>query len=121
MDVGEALRTRVLSSGGVWDDWLPDAIHPNDAGYAVCARTITDHLAEMLDKAEPTPTAKELPEQISHDLRLSARLEDASENAVAIGFKKVDRASADTMMGILKARAARRLHLSLTVGESACM
>lgn len=35
IDVGEALRTRVLSSGGVWDDWLPDAIHPNDAGYAV--------------------------------------------------------------------------------------
>lgn len=35
IDVGEALRTCVLSSGGVWDDWLPDAIHPNDAGYAV--------------------------------------------------------------------------------------
>ena len=109
IDVGEALRTRVLSSGGVWDDWLPDAIHPNDAGYAVCARTITDHLAEMLDKAEPTPTAKELPEQISHDLRLSARLEDASENAVAIGFKKVDKSICGYYDGYLEGTSGASL------------
>ena len=83
IDVGEILRSEIISSGGDWKTLTTDTVHPNDDGYAVYAGAITKFLSETLDKAVPALSEKVLPERLSSgSLRLDARLVDASEGAL---------------------------------------
>ncbi len=91
IDIGEALRQRVLAEGSPradeadWKRYTTDTVHPNDAGYAVCASVIREKLGAWIDGAEPLnePRAYELPAPLVPDAesRMRARIVDCGEAA----------------------------------------
>ena len=67
IDVGEALRHRVLAEGSAladesdWKRYTTDTVHPNDAGYEIYAETIRRKLGGWLENAEDTGSLCEYP------------------------------------------------------------
>ncbi|MBO4885067.1 MAG: SGNH/GDSL hydrolase family protein [Clostridia bacterium] len=89
LEIGEALMRRVLAEGSPnadeddWKRYTTDTVHPNDAGYEICAAVVRERLAEWLRTAGrihelraydlPSPL---VPEAESH---MRARIVDCSE------------------------------------------
>lgn len=99
IDIGEALRYRVISEGGHTDaeaDWkryTNDTVHPTDEGYAIYAETIQKHLTALFEEAgDPASlTARRLPQMLfGAEDRIDARMMDAFQQPDGIGFTKVD-------------------------------
>ena len=82
IDVGEILRTRILTEGCDWKTYTEDNVHPNDQGYAIYADAVTAFLGErLLDKEVNPLTPKQLPAPLTTTERMGARLADAWEAA----------------------------------------
>ena len=93
IDIGEALRYRVISEGGDWKKYTGDTVHPTDAGYAIYAETIFRHLASCFDNAEKldAPRARKLPQPLFSDTsRIDARMVDAYSAVCGDGWQKVE-------------------------------
>ena len=96
IDIGESLKHRVLSEGTAaakdadWLRYTTDTVHPNDAGYALYAATVQEHLnalfAEagqpegLLPKHLPVPMVSE---EQSH---LRARIVDCMQAEMGVGW-----------------------------------
>ncbi|MBO7385209.1 MAG: SGNH/GDSL hydrolase family protein [Clostridia bacterium] len=88
IDMGEALRHRVLAEGSARadeNDWLrytTDTCHPNDAGYALYAGIVREHLQNWFDAAK-LPAAPVMhapgPLMAPENHHLDARMEDCSK------------------------------------------
>lgn len=78
IDVGNVLHYAVIRSGGDFHRYTTDTVHPNDDGYAIYTKTITDHFTKWLDAAEvpDTPAEIVLPEPLCRELDLDARMID---------------------------------------------
>ena len=89
IDIGEALRHRVLAEGSPradeddWKRYTTDTVHPNDAGYAIYAEVIRSKLGAWLDRAEQRDELREypLPEPLIPDgeSHMRARMIDCRE------------------------------------------
>lgn len=95
IDMGEILRSRVLSEGGDWLRYTTDTVHPNDEGYKIYTNAVTDFLSGQLSAAVPGfLTGVKLPEPLSDLSRLEARLEDsygAFDRSEPKGWHKTDK------------------------------
>ena len=79
IDMGEILRTRVIAEGGDWKKYTTDTVHPNDDGYTIYSEAVCAFLGEQLaDREVQAPGDKTLPAPLWTDVRVHARLEDAS-------------------------------------------
>lgn len=99
-DPGAALHARILRSGGVFADYIPDTIHPNDAGHLIMGNCIMGLLQGWLEEAgkdgRPTGLAAtygekescKLPAPICPDLLDDAGMISVAdlENLVLNGF-----------------------------------
>ncbi|MBQ6646760.1 MAG: hypothetical protein IJM56_08790 [Clostridia bacterium] len=89
IDLGEALRCRVLTEAaprdeaGGWLKYTTDSVHPNDAGHALCADVLRAHLEEMLLASGELskPRAHVLPKPLTEEEQshLRARVVDCTE------------------------------------------
>ena len=81
IDMGEALRARVLTEGGDWLRYTADTVHPNDAGYEICASTVWDKLSGWLESPADALTPHALPSPLTPDgeSRMRARMTDCTE------------------------------------------
>lgn len=52
IDVGNAFHAHILRHGGKFEDFIPDTLHPNDAGHKVLAQVINARLDRWLDSAD---------------------------------------------------------------------
>ena len=48
IDVGKALVNKIKSTGGKWEDYSGDLVHPNDNGYKIYADCVADNLNKLL-------------------------------------------------------------------------
>ena len=94
IDVGNPLHYAVIRAGGDFHTYTTDTVHPNDAGYAIYTKTITEQLAKWFgETAVPDMPAKVvLPEPLCPVLDLDARMIDcgALDNLRADGFSLVE-------------------------------
>lgn len=91
IDIGEALRQRVLAEGSPradeadWLRYTTDTVHPNDAGYAIYADVIRESLGRWIDGAEPLDGLRtcELPSPLvsAEESHMRARIVDCREAA----------------------------------------
>jgi len=97
VDIGEALRARVLLEGGDFLQYTTDKVHPNDAGYAVYTECLTAHLAEMLAKPGDGLREYPLPRLFSEKTYDDAHMEDCAQltDFSSDGFKVVEKTLCD--------------------------
>ena len=80
LDIGEILRTRVLTEFKDWSAVLKDSVHPNDTGYSIYGETLISFVKGQLQgEPEESLIPAILPEPISTENRETARLENACE------------------------------------------
>jgi lysophospholipase L1-like esterase len=80
INIGKAIWQQIHDGKQTWATMLPDNTHPNDAGYAIYTKAITDFLsAHRSDKEEPAHATLRAP--ISPMPWEKAHLVDASEIA----------------------------------------
>lgn len=92
IDIGEALRERILLEGGDWLRYTKDTVHPLDNGYALCAEVLTKKLGEILDAAAPipAPAARVVSApMVREGSRVGAHMEDAWGTADMTGFTRI--------------------------------
>ncbi len=94
IDVGNVLHYAVLRAGGDFHVFTTDTVHPNDAGYALYTKTITEQMAKWLNEtAVPDMPAKVvLPEPLCPVLDLDARMIDCGmlDDLITDGFSMVE-------------------------------
>lgn len=80
IDVGNPLHYAVLREGGDFHRYTTDTVHPNDAGYALYTKTITEHFEKWFDETTvpDTLTKAVLPDPLCPVLDLDARMLDCS-------------------------------------------
>jgi lysophospholipase L1-like esterase len=89
INVGQALVERMARGDDSWETLTIDGVHPNDAGYAVYAKSIEEFLeSHMHDRAAPPQIM--LPDPLTKDPFSGAHLEDATA-LHAPGWQKVDK------------------------------
>lgn len=81
INVGKVLWEKVKNEEGNWKQYLPDTVHPNDAGYKVYTDEIVNFLREKLENRQPPLfiTWKKLPLVQSVIDYSKARLKNAWE------------------------------------------
>lgn len=92
IDVGEVIRTKILTEGGDFARYLPDTVHPNDLGHGVYFETIRNKFTEAIENAEklsePKPYA--LPALSKTDFsRITAHMKDSFDTECS-GFEKIN-------------------------------
>jgi len=94
IDIGEALREKVMLSGGDWLAYTRDTVHPLDNGYRVYMDVIESKLGELLDKASDAslPAVRSLPSpMVREGSRIGAHMEPARETTQMRGFVRVEK------------------------------
>ena len=83
IDMGEALRARILTEGNDWLTYTADTVHPNDAGYEICASVVRNKLDEWLNCVPDRLTPHVLPSPLipEGESRVNARMADCTEAA----------------------------------------
>ena len=81
IDMGEVLRQKITEDGGNWEAYTTDLVHPNDRGYRVYASCVAERLSCWLDETKSKGAyesfEKQMPEPLTHALRMHAHMEDA--------------------------------------------
>ena len=94
IDVGAPLHYAVIRAGGDFHTYTTDTVHPNDAGYAIYTKTITEQLTKWLDETTvpDMPAKAVLPEPLCPMLDLDARMIDcgALDGLTTVGFAMVE-------------------------------
>ncbi len=50
VDAGAAFLMKIIRAGGIFSDFIPDTLHPNDKGHKIMADTIIGRLSAWMDK-----------------------------------------------------------------------
>ena len=81
IDMGEALRARILTEVNDWLKYTTDTVHPNDAGYEICASVVRKKLDEWLNRTPDRLTPHVLPSPLipEGESRMNARMADCTE------------------------------------------
>ena len=81
IDMGESLRTRVLTEGGDWLRYTTDTVHPNDDGYEICAAAVRERMKEWLSAPADGLTPHSLPSPLipEEESRVNAGMRDCTE------------------------------------------
>lgn len=78
INVGEILRSRIISEGVDWQRYTTDTTHPNDEGYRIYADTICEFLGKaLLGKSSVGICPRAVPSPLRTDKRIGAQLVDA--------------------------------------------
>ena len=94
LDIGEVLRSKVLSDGGDWGKYTIDTVHPNDDGYEIYSDCVRRFLGELFDSARPicAPEPYKLPKPLAaENSKLNARMEDCSRAKTGKGWSVEER------------------------------
>ena len=104
IDVGDPLHYAVIRAGGDFHTYTTDTVHPNDAGYAIYTKTITEQMTKWLDGTTipDMPAKAVLPEQLCPVLELDARMIDcgALDGLTTDGFSMVEESKGVTIRGM---------------------
>ncbi|MBQ4136869.1 MAG: Ig-like domain-containing protein [Clostridia bacterium] len=55
IDVGRAMNNHITSTGGTWEEYVKDSVHPLDKGYVIYADVIKQYLFAKLFGADEVP------------------------------------------------------------------
>jgi len=94
IDIGEALREKVLLTGGDWLTYTKEGVHPLDNGYRVYMDVLEKKLSIILEEASvlASPLARVLPApMVKEGSHIGAHMESAWGTAQASGFEKVEK------------------------------
>ena len=96
IDMGEILRRRVLLSGGDWNTYTVDTVHPNDDGYRIYADAVKERLANVLSKNADAMIERKLPTSLFGDRSYEgAYLADASDAQFDSSWTRIDKSLCD--------------------------
>lgn len=91
IDMGEILRRKVHLSGGDWNTYTVDTVHPNDEGYRIYADAVISRLNEALSGDVTEIINRALPKSLFGERSyVGAHLVDAKKAEFSEGWRFVE-------------------------------